>query len=238
MVESLEQEFSRSEGQDSGSSMGAQSGGTTDRRVTQPTEPLNTSLVRPSEPEQNRISRRTYVTQRTKLMMGAYARVDFEDPDIYLNTCVAVLSPFPDRVIETVTDIAKGIQTESAYPPRVAELRARAERCERSLIAMETVKAKKIGADKFRNEMPRPVDRSNHPTIEELKEKHNYWLGGDRDNQPAPFDQKPAGRRANLLVPRSSPRYEQMVERSKKADPADWRRTSLPVDVWHSFMKG
>ena len=30
------------------------------------------------------------------------------------------------------------------------------------------------------------------------------------------------GRRANLLVPMDAPRYAEMVERAKTADPADW----------------
>lgn len=109
--------------------------------------------------------------------MGAYNRADFDNPAIYSKTCIAVLELFPDTVIEAVTDPAKGIQTTSAYPPRVAELRARAERCEASLKAIELCKARKISVDKFRCSQPKEVDRSNRPSIDDLRAKHSYWLG-------------------------------------------------------------
>jgi uncharacterized short protein YbdD (DUF466 family) len=39
------------------------------------------------------------------------------------------------------------------------------------------------------------------------------------------------GRRANLLVPKGVPRYEQMVERAKTADPADYEMVERGIRV-------
>jgi hypothetical protein len=39
---------------------------------------------------------------------------------------------------------------------------------------------------------------------------------------PAPALERPPGYLANLIVRRGRPRFNEMVERSKKADPAEW----------------
>lgn len=52
---------------------------------------------------------------------------------------------------------------------------------------------------------------------------------------PPPRSDAP-GRRANLLVPKGVPRYEEMVKRSKTADPAEWcthpRGIKVPISWW------
>lgn len=113
--------------------------------------------------------------------MGAYRRADYEQPNVFHRTAVAVLSEFPDTVIEKVTDPTIGIQTSAAFPPSIAEIKARAINCERSLRNIEMGKARERAATKAANApKDKPVDRSARPSYAELQQKHSYWLGPDR----------------------------------------------------------
>jgi len=61
--------------------------------------------------------------QRAALMLGCYRRGDAIDPETYSAAIVAVLSEFPQHVVEYVTDPRTGIPGNFQWLPSVAEVK-------------------------------------------------------------------------------------------------------------------
>jgi hypothetical protein len=132
--------------------------------------------------------------------MGAYRRDDFNNPAHFASTCVALLEQFPDTVIENATSPKSGLQTQAAFPPNPAEIRAF---CERSLRSYQTIALnnarKQRAAELAKNPSPPPpsgpkVDLATH------SETAGYWLDPAR-KEDHPVD--PRNIKRKPWVPRS-----------------------------------
>ena len=61
--------------------------------------------------------------QRAALLFGCYRRGDANDPDTYCTAVAAVLTGFPQHVVEYVTDPRTGIPGTEQWLPSVAEVK-------------------------------------------------------------------------------------------------------------------
>jgi hypothetical protein len=55
------------------------------------------------------------------MVLGAYRKDDFADPDNFLLQLCIILEKYADSTIEHVTDPTTGIQRECKFPPTIAE---------------------------------------------------------------------------------------------------------------------
>lgn len=62
-----------------------------------------------------------------KVLFGCYRMGDANDPEIYTQAVVAVLSDYPDDVITRVVDPRKGLPSRQQFLPTVAEVKAACE---------------------------------------------------------------------------------------------------------------
>jgi hypothetical protein len=112
--------------------------------------------------------------------MGAYRRDDFNNPAHFASTCVQMLEQYPDCVIENATSPRSGLQTQVAFAPNPAELKAF---CDRSLRSYST-----IALNNARNEVAAEAAkklRESAPvkseTIEQIRARNqnlDYILAG------------------------------------------------------------
>lgn len=68
-----------------------------------------------------------FASLRAGMMFGCYRRQDANDPEIYVAAVTAILSEYPDSVIETVTDPRTGLPSKLKWLPTVAEVKTECE---------------------------------------------------------------------------------------------------------------
>ena len=68
-----------------------------------------------------------FASLRAGMMFGCYRKQDANDPEIYVAAVTAILSEYPDSVIETVTDPRTGLPSKIKWLPTVAEVKAECE---------------------------------------------------------------------------------------------------------------
>ena len=61
--------------------------------------------------------------QRAALLFGCYRRGDANDPETYSAAIIAVLTRFPQHVVEYVTDPRTGLPSAAQWLPSVAEVK-------------------------------------------------------------------------------------------------------------------
>jgi hypothetical protein len=61
--------------------------------------------------------------QRAALLFGCYRRGDANDPETYSAAVTAILTRFPQHVVEYVTDPRTGIPSDAQWLPSVAEVK-------------------------------------------------------------------------------------------------------------------
>jgi hypothetical protein len=81
-------------------------------RWTSPTGSPNSAMCSPQ-----------IAAQRAALLFGCYRRGDANDPVTYSAAVTAVLTSFPEHVVEYVTDPRTGIPSEVQWLPSVAEVK-------------------------------------------------------------------------------------------------------------------
>lgn len=69
-------------------------------------------------------------TQRARLLLGSYRKIEAEDPKIFAATLAAILSRYPDDVIIAVTDPAGQYRLGWKFPPDPPEVH---DACEKAL---------------------------------------------------------------------------------------------------------
>src|SRR5262245_26832987 len=67
-------------------------------------------------------NRSNWIAQRARMVLGAYRKDDFADPDSFLLQLGMVLERYDDGTIEHATSPLTGIQRESKFPPTIAEM--------------------------------------------------------------------------------------------------------------------
>lgn len=68
-----------------------------------------------------------FASLRAGMMFGCYRKQDANDPEIYVAAVTAILSEYPDSVIETVTDPRTGLPSKIKWLPTVAEVKTECE---------------------------------------------------------------------------------------------------------------
>jgi hypothetical protein len=65
--------------------------------------------------------RAKWIASRARMVIGAYRKDDFADPDSFAIQLGIVLEGYADTTIEQATDPRTGIQRECKFPPTIAE---------------------------------------------------------------------------------------------------------------------
>lgn len=63
-----------------------------------------------------------WVLKRVELLMSAYRKADYHDPEGFIATLGAILEGYDPEIVEYVTDPKTGIQRRSKWPPSPAEV--------------------------------------------------------------------------------------------------------------------
>jgi hypothetical protein len=67
------------------------------------------------------------VSQRARLLLGSYRKIEADDPKIFIATLAAILAKYSDDVIMAVTDPAGPYRLGWKFPPDPPEIRAACE---------------------------------------------------------------------------------------------------------------
>lgn len=74
----------------------------------------------------------TAITQRIEMLLSAYRRDDYADPEKFVAQLGVVLSGYDADVVEYVTDPRTGIQRTNKWPPSIQEV---VEACDKRIAA-------------------------------------------------------------------------------------------------------
>jgi hypothetical protein len=145
-----------------------------------------------------------YATERAKILFGCYRRVDANDPDTYVAAIARVLSVYDAELIREATDPLTGIVTSEKYMSFMPSVGELKVYCDG--VAARRDRLQRLGS------LP-PVDFS-------------------RARLPPPPPQP--GDKATIFVPASNPRYPELLEWSKTADPLKFKFEQRP-GIWVSY---
>jgi len=134
-----------------------------------------------------------YASKRAELLFGCYRRGDANDPETYVAAIAAVLARHSADLIREVTDPNTGIQTTEKYMTFMPNAGELKVYCDG--VAARNERLKRLGS------LP-PVDFNRARLA---------------PPQPQPGD------KATIFVPANNPRYAELVEWSKTADPRLWK---------------
>lgn len=118
-------------------------------------------------------------------MLGCYRKGEAEDAEIYVRALAAVLTGYPEAVVNRVADPRTGIAGRSQFLPTIAEARHACEAEMKPIRAAEERRARE--ADRLA--LPAPDDRSQRKTYAELVEQYPDILaqsGPRRNIAPSP----------------------------------------------------
>jgi len=73
---------------------------------------------------------------RATILFGYYPRNEANDPEIFITGATAMLSSYPEIVVERVCDPIRGLPAKSKFLPSIAEIRAA---CETEMVWFDTV---------------------------------------------------------------------------------------------------
>jgi hypothetical protein len=122
-----------------------------------------------------------------KLLLGCYRTGDANDPEVYSDAVIAVLSDYPLEIIKRVVDPRSGIPSVCSWLPTIAEIKKALE-AEMAPIRREEDRREREQLYRLQQE-PEP-DRTHRPTYDELKAKYGDWskeLGPPKRDKPDPF---------------------------------------------------
>lgn len=63
-----------------------------------------------------------FVIARIELLMASYRKTDYQNPEGFIATLVAILEEYPPEIVEYVTDPKTGLQRRLKWPPTPAEV--------------------------------------------------------------------------------------------------------------------
>ena len=148
---------------------------------------------------------------RAQVLFGSYRRTDANDPEIYLRAIAAVLANYPPDLMREVTDPLTGIQTTERFETWPPNAGELKRYCDEIVCRRARLR--------YYAELP-PVDHSPRHRL--------------------PLAEPLSGRKANVLVPRGTPRYQEMADRAQApgADPAEFRWCQGGIKVSQSWWEG
>ena len=99
---------------------------------------------------------------RARILIGCYRKSDANDPEIYGRALVAVLMRYPENIVMAVTEPATGLPARLKWLPSIAEI---VEACEDRMPGVAPAYHAPVM-------LPPPMDRSERPSLDELKAKY------------------------------------------------------------------
>src|SRR5262245_52312013 len=143
--------------------------------------PLRSSQTRPSEETSRSGHDRAYLAKKVATIFACYRKDEAHNPEMYAAAVTAVLSDFPQEVIDFVIDPRTGILGTSKFMPSVAEIkeacenahrkvcedRERERRIEAQLAARDEVYKSPLDAERLKQVAAAWLDRSD-PRAQEL----------------------------------------------------------------------
>src|SRR5882672_12913102 len=124
--------------------------------TTLQTQPGKTSVTSPAKCSLK------FATMRAAILVGCFRKADAGDPEIYTAAVVAVLSRYPVEVAAAVTEPATGLPSRLKWLPSIAEI---TEACEDRMPGVAPAYHAPVM-------LPPPMDRSERPSLDELKAKY------------------------------------------------------------------
>lgn len=146
--------------------------------------------------------------ERAKLMFGCYRRGDANDPEIYVAACTSVLARYPAEIVRNVTDPYSGLPARKTEQgwSGLPDVADVKEACE---------------AEATRQKRLREYAALPKPTFKRL---------AGPSLPPAP------GSRATLFVHADHKGYDEMREKAKTADRAEWKDDELGrPGIWVAY---
>jgi len=103
-------------------------------------------------------------------MFGCYRKDDSHDPETYCAAVAAILSEYPSKVVDLVTDPRTGIPGRSKWLPAVAEIR---EACEDFYAPIRREATREENRKRRERELASESEqpRDSRPTYQELKQR-------------------------------------------------------------------
>jgi hypothetical protein len=84
-----------------------------------------------------------YAASRAGLMFACYRKAEATDPEMYAAAVTAVLSDYPQEVIDYITDPRTGLPVKSKWLPTVFEVKQACDEHQEYLRKIELVRAKR-----------------------------------------------------------------------------------------------
>lgn len=130
-----------------------------------------------------------YTLQKAQMIFSCYRKDETQDPEVYVAAVAAVLSGYPETVIDYVCDPRTGITGTNKWLPSVSEVK---EACD--------VHANRIAQDierkrRIERQFKEQEEWENQVPTERLKEKGKAWL--DRKD---PMAQQLSGQRPKAIT--------------------------------------
>jgi hypothetical protein len=110
---------------------------------------LNLSLTSPEDLRNRELALenarqfQAYAASRAALMFGCYRKSEASDPEVYAAATSAILSEYPQEVIDYITDPRTGLPSRSQWLPSVFEVRRACDDHIEYLHKVELVRAKR-----------------------------------------------------------------------------------------------
>lgn len=107
------------------------------------------------------------------MMLDCYPdRADVPNASVYVGTLAQILANYPEPVIMAVTDPVCGVQTKCLYRPKASEIKSA---CEAEMTPLRReYEQRRRQMETQRLLASAPVDRSERPSIEKLREISGY----------------------------------------------------------------
>jgi hypothetical protein len=107
-----------------------------------------------------------YATERVGFLLGQYAKARPHEPAIYTAALAAILSEYPKKVVDYVTDPRTGLASTLKWIPEPAEVR---EACEAQAAPQRRKYEREFLERKNKEALEPPVDRSGRKSYEEIQ---------------------------------------------------------------------
>jgi hypothetical protein len=120
--------------------------------------------------------------ERTRLLFGQFRKGEANDPVTFAAAIGAVLSQYPEEVIVAATDPRTGLASRTDWLPTSREVRVICEELVRPI--QETERRRR---DLERQFADGEVDRSERPSLAEMRAKYGKNWGLAVDDRPTAF---------------------------------------------------
>jgi hypothetical protein len=153
------------------------------------------------------------------MILAAFPRSAARDDDLYLDTLAAALCQEPSSIAIACANPHSGIVQESMFKPSAKEIH---DWCARAAEPLRRIVAE---ADRRNKAPPATIDRSNRPSIDELRERYGPTFGIKRVDVIDRIRGEPDDEERERRV--KAERADVMMERNRRSILAEYARMAL-----------